>query len=930
MPRPLARGHRCKPLLEILEDRATPALLLTGDPTALEGTPYAITLQDPDSAGVIAYDINWGDGETQTVAAADVPADGLIEHVYADGPNQYTITVQSVTAGGLSAAGAYSFNGTLDEADDGPALIKLVNNTQNGPVVGTVTPADFVTDTVFGESRTVYQFGLRSGLSLDTTNILPSDEEYTIEMVFRYNDVAGWQKFLDFNNLSADLDTGDNGVYVFNNTLQFYPHDPSTQPLLSGYNRIVVTRSDADDRVVMYLNGQPVSFRLLGAPFGTSANSFIDAGGIAKIPANKILHFLLDDRATAGGETSSGRIAQIRLFDTALSAQQVADLGNAGGGSGGGESASLDVAILNSDPSYTPAANQSGFRAGDLASIDLGAFADLGLLDGPWSVNVSWGDGNSQSFNVDGQGALGSHGHAYAAGGLYTVQVSVTDKDGGSASGTFQVLSGLGVINTNDSGFGSLRAAIEHANALAGPDVVEFDIGSGAQTIVLASALPAVTEAVVFDGWSQPGFAGVPLVSIDGGGHGGLDIVGGDSTVRGLGFDNFTGAAINLEGGGNNQVLGNRFGPGIAVAIHGLSAGNVVGAPGDGLNTFDNAAVVFADAGHVALLKVDATDDGFLEVSKDTTLVATLHGVSDVQLQAAGGIDKAVVVGTSDADHFEIHADGVMMNGVSVTSSDAAQWVARGKQGKDTFVVVDADAPFTLKGGAGADLFSFLDGAGITGVVDGGGGVNVLDYSAWTSAVHVDLGAGTATATGGVVNVGHVIGGSGNDCLIGDDGSNVLVGGAGDDYLSGRGGADALFGGSGNDILLGGAGVDLLFGEGGRDLLIGGAGLDLLDGGSGDDLLIGGTTAFDDNRAALDAIMAIWTRADLSYKDRVRMLTTNCEGSCEVRLSNNTVWDDCAVDILLGGGGDDLFGLGKLDLPLDWNPIRESVFQYRK
>jgi hypothetical protein len=95
-------------------------------------------------------------------------------------------------------------------------------------------------------------------------------------------------------------------------------------------------------------------------------------------------------------------------------------------------------------------------------------------------------------------------------------------------------------------------------------------------------------------------------------------------------------------------------------------------------------------------------------------------------------------------------------------------------------------------------------------------------------------------------------------------------------------------------------------------------------------LLIGGATAFDGNRVALDAIMATWTREDVSYKDRVRLLTTNCDGSCEARLSSHTVFDDCAIDLLLGGSGDDLFGLGKWDLPLDWNPIREFAFQVRK
>jgi len=49
------------------------------------------------------------------------------------------------------------------------------------------------------------------------------------------------------------------------------------------------------------------------------------------------------------------------------------------------------------------------------------------------------------------------------------------------------------VINTNDSGAGSLRQAILDANGNAGPDTIEFAItGAGVQTISPLSALPTM------------------------------------------------------------------------------------------------------------------------------------------------------------------------------------------------------------------------------------------------------------------------------------------------------------------------------------------------------------------------------------------------------------------------------------------------------
>lgn len=72
------------------------------------------------------------------------------------------------------------------------------------------------------------------------------------------------------------------------------------------------------------------------------------------------------------------------------------------------------------------------------------------------------------------------------------------------------------VTNTNDSGAGSLRAAMEAANGSAGPHTIAFAIGSGAQTIEPLTQLPAVTSPTVIDGRTQPGFSGTPLITIDG------------------------------------------------------------------------------------------------------------------------------------------------------------------------------------------------------------------------------------------------------------------------------------------------------------------------------------------------------------------------------------------------------------------------------
>lgn len=114
----------------------------------------------------------------------------------------------------------------------------------------------------------------------------------------------------------------------------------------------------------------------------------------------------------------------------------------------------------------------------------------------------------------------------------------------------------------------TLRAAIQQANATAGPDTITFAIGSGPRTIQPASELPSIAGPVVIDGTTQPGFAGTPIIELDGTNAGpsshGLNLAGGSSTVRGLVINRFSPggtltAAIRLQTGGHT-IEGNYLG----------------------------------------------------------------------------------------------------------------------------------------------------------------------------------------------------------------------------------------------------------------------------------------------------------------------------------------------------------------------------------
>ena len=118
----------------------------------------------------------------------------------------------------------------------------------------------------------------------------------------------------------------------------------------------------------------------------------------------------------------------------------------------------------------------------------------------------------------------------------------------------------------------TLRAAIQEANASPGANTILFDIpGDGPHTIQPATALPAITESVVIDGYSQPGASAntlvegsnaVILIELSGAStpsSSGLDVTGGGSTIQGLTINRFnTGVRIATAGG--NSLEGNHIG----------------------------------------------------------------------------------------------------------------------------------------------------------------------------------------------------------------------------------------------------------------------------------------------------------------------------------------------------------------------------------
>jgi Ca2+-binding RTX toxin-like protein len=209
----------------------------------------------------------------------------------------------------------------------------------------------------------------------------------------------------------------------------------------------------------------------------------------------------------------------------------------------------------------------------------------------------------------------------------------------------------------------------------------------------------------------------------------------------------------------------------------------------------------------------------------------------------------------------------------------------------------------TLRGGSAADTFRITPGTTFAGALEGGGGTDLLDYSAYTTAVTVNLLAGTATGAGGVSGFENITGGDGNDFLVGNAADNDISGGNGDDIILGWSGNDTLSGGSGLDIAVGGSGADTVHGNNMDDILVAAS------------LTYANESTSSINRAALDAIMAEWHRT-LAYSLRIDHLSVNPSDGLNsgYMLNASTLLDDGATDTLFGDAGQDWFLAGINDV----------------
>lgn len=253
---------------------------------------------------------------------------------------------------------------------------------------------------------------------------------------------------------------------------------------------------------------------------------------------------------------------------------------------------------------------------------------------------------------------------------------------------------------------------------------------------------------------------------------------------------------IEIRGtGGDDTINGDSLNADIDDLIYGYDGNDII----DGKTGDD---VVYGGNGNDNIIGSAGNDYLYGEAGSDT-----LNGGNDSDYLDGGEGDDTLDGG----------------NGNDVLSGAEGNDIIYGRAGNDN-----------ISGGDGDDVIYEIYGG--TDTIDGGAGIDTLDYSGLSSyRLTLNLQTGTQSdnystpSNDTITGIENVIGGSGNDTITGNNDANLLKGGSGNDVLYGQGG---------NDTLKGDAGTDTLRGEDGDDLLYGGAGLDTLYGGLGADTFV--------------------------------------------------------------------------------------------
>ena len=559
----------------------------------------------------------------------------------------------------------------------------------------------------------------------------------------------------------------------------------------------------------------------------------------------------------------------------------------------------------------------------DWLVINQGAFVNLGttgnqLLNGAWAIAFEAVDGRGATSAMT---LLGGDGDnlLFSGVGNDLLQGQLGDDVLLSGAG-HDTLSGGRGLNILEGGRGN-DAYID----VGADDLVIENGGEGADTIFASIDfyLPPGIEALILAESSQ---------AIRGFGTDGDELLVGNlhenELFGGDGQDTLVGnaGADSLDGGEGSDWAS--FASATTSVTIDLVAGSTKGAHGvDRLISIEN---VIAGAGHDSLLG-DGVANGLSGGAGNDRLNGgggndTLDGGAGADIMWGGNGDDVFIIGDGDlfAEASGQGTDLILLRRAAISLSGISVENATGDTTGQAFSIT------------GNTLANMLTGGTLADTLDGNIGNDTLNGGAGTDSI---LGGSGHDLLYGGNDADTLSGGSGNDTLTGGAGldwasyvelittqsvtvnlvTGIATGAAGRDLLSG---IENLLGGAGNDSLLGDGLANRLLGGNGNDTLDGGAGADIMWGGNGDDVFIVGDGDVVQEASGEGIDLILLRRALINLNGRhVEHLTGDLAGQAFVitgnALSNiltggnlaDTLDGGASHDTLIGGAGNDtLFG----------------------
>lgn len=339
------------------------------------------------------------------------------------------------------------------------------------------------------------------------------------------------------------------------------------------------------------------------------------------------------------------------------------------------------------------------------------------------------------------------------------------------------------VTNANDSGPGSLRQAMIDANANPGLDTITFNIGSGHQIIKPLEPLPTVTDPVVIDGTSQPGFSGTPIIELDSSipvVGSGLFLNSGNSTVRSMVINGSPSNGISIAKNGN-RIEGCYIGTDVTGTLaranraHGISIGGSNNFIGGTSLTARN--VISGNAWNGIHISRACCEDATRPISGNIVqgnyIGVNVHGNAalpnqregiEISASAPGSPITGNIVGGTEPGAGNVisgnHFDGIELGSASVINNivqgnfigtDSSGNFAIPNDGTGVFI---SGSSLNLIGGATAGAGNVISGNGRDGSgVSGGNGIDVQNGSG--NRVHSNIIGANVSLTAPVPNLFH-------------------------------------------------------------------------------------------------------------------------------------------------------------------------------